>query len=199
MIDLIAFMYGEENISSRACNIWGIPTRLDARFWFSEYSHISAALLQMSRARLASPDRAATCKTKSVTNFPIVIFKSNKVPFFFQQFLLIFITLSPYPHYLHWWLRKFLKNCSTLHKFITFQFYLTRCHSPFYPLAELHHSQKPSIGWVWKKWFAATVCSCMVERTFWSIPIFEIKFNQLHPSNWFSHEKYIIKWCNPNH
>lgn len=58
---LIAFIYGDENISSMASVMWVILTISGVLFWLAN-SQISVALLQISRQRLASPDSAATWK-----------------------------------------------------------------------------------------------------------------------------------------
>lgn len=60
LVYLMATTLGDENISCSAALTCDIPTKESLVLEGERFSAISVALLQMSRARLASPDTAAT-------------------------------------------------------------------------------------------------------------------------------------------
>lgn len=60
LVYLMATTLGEENISCSAALTCDIPTKESLVLEGERFSAISVARLQMSRARLASPDTAAT-------------------------------------------------------------------------------------------------------------------------------------------
>lgn len=60
LVYLMATTLGEENISCSAALTCDIPTKESLVLEGETFSAISVARLQMSRARLASPDTAAT-------------------------------------------------------------------------------------------------------------------------------------------